>query len=128
MTTKFHLAMTVEGHVIEGFLTGGNVADITVAAALTEDVYGCYVLEDKGYDSDKHRVNLAENNNVPVIPGRKNRKIEVVYDRARYQLRRRIEMMFGKIKENRRLSMRYDKSDAAFLAFIAAAFIKLIIS
>ena len=31
MTTKLHLAITPEGAVVEGMLTGGNVADISVA-------------------------------------------------------------------------------------------------
>jgi hypothetical protein len=58
MTTKLHLVITLEGHVVEGMLTGGNVADISVADKITEDISGCYVIEDKGYDSDKHRVSV----------------------------------------------------------------------
>jgi len=37
-------------------------------------------------------------------------------------------MLFGKIKENRRLAMRFDKSDSAFLGFIVLALIKILIS
>jgi len=128
MTTKLHLAITPEGHVVEGMLTGGNIADISVADEITECISGCYIVEDKGYDSDKHRTNLESNNNIPVIPGRKNRIQPVIYDKIMYKLRRNIEILFGKIKENRRLAMRFDKADAAFLGFIALALIKLIIS
>jgi hypothetical protein len=39
-------------------LSGGNIADISVANQLFDDVYDCYVLEDKGYDSDAHRTFL----------------------------------------------------------------------
>jgi len=81
----------------------------------------CYVVEDMGYDCDRHRDRLRANNNVPVIPGRKNRKVKILYDKTVYKLRQRIERLFGKIKENRRLTVRYEKSDAAFLAFIALA-------
>ena len=70
ITTKLHLVITPEGHVIEGMLTGGNVADISVADSITEDIRSCYVVEDKGYDSNKHRATLRSNNNIPVIPGR----------------------------------------------------------
>ena len=118
MTTKLHLAMTAEGHVVEGMLTGGNVADISVANDLHEDVIGCHILEDKGYDSNKHRSFLQGNNNTPVIPGRKNRKVKIEYDRVLYRMRRKIEIYFGKLKENKRLALRFDKSDAAFLGFI----------
>jgi transposase len=85
-----------------------------------------------GYDSDEHRKNLRSNNNTPVIPGRKNRKIPIIYDKCLYKLRRNIEIFFGKLKENKRLAMRYDKSDQSFFSFIALAavkiFLKLIIS
>ena len=125
VTTKLHLAASVEFHVIEGMLTGGNVSDIAVADELTAEVVGCYVVEDMGYDSDPHRERLHGNNNVPVIPGRKNRKIKIDYDKAVYKLRRNIEIFFGKLKENKRLSLRFEKHDSAFLGFIALAAIKI---
>lgn len=119
--------MTADGQVVEGFLSPGNVSDIAVADELYADVFGCYVVEDRGYDSDTHRDFLRSQNNVPVIPGRKNRKKKIIYDKAIYRFRRRIEQFFGKLKENKRLGMRYEKSDAAFLAFIALAAIKILI-
>lgn len=96
-----------------------------MADTLTADVFGCYVVEDRGYDSDAHRSKLRAHHNVPVIPGRKNRKIEIIYDKTVYNWRRRIEMFFGKIKENRRLAVRYEKTDLAFLGFIAIAALKI---
>lgn len=106
-------------------MTGGNVSDITKAGELTADVFGCYIVEDMGYDSDAHRRELEANNNIPVIPGRKNRKKTIIYDKTIYKLRRKIEIFFGKIKENRRVTVRYEKTDAAFLAFIALAIINI---
>ena len=125
MTTKLHLAITPDLQIVDGFLTGGNTADISVADMLTADVSGCYIIEDKGYDCNKHRQNLLSNNNIPVIPGRKNRKEVILYDKVKYKLRLLIENFFAKLKENKRLSMRFDKSDSSFLAFIAFAAIKL---
>jgi transposase len=127
MTTKFHLAITADGHLVEGLLTGGNVHDVNVANELTKDVVGCSVLEDMGYDSDEHREYLRSNNNTPVIPGRKNRKIPISYDKTLYKLRRKIEIFFGKLKENKRLAMRYDKSDQSFMSFIALAAVKILL-
>lgn len=127
MTTKFHLSITADGHIVEGLLSGGNIADITEANDLTEDVYGCYVVEDKGYDSDEHRENLISRHNIPVIPGRKNRKVKIIYDKKIYQIRRNIEIFFGKIKENKRVAMRFDKSDESFLGFLAMASIKILL-
>jgi transposase len=121
VTTKLHLAITAEDHFVEGLLTGGNVSDITVADDLTADVVGCYVVEDMGDDCDRHRRELEANNNIPVIPVRKNRKVVVLYDKTVYKLRKRIEIFFGKPKENRRMTVRYEKLDATFLGFIALA-------
>ena len=45
ITTKFHLALTDDGHLVEGFLTAGNVSDITVAGELTKNVFDCNVLD-----------------------------------------------------------------------------------
>jgi transposase len=121
------MALTADGHIVEAMLTGGNTADITVANDMMQDVVGCYVAEDRGYDSDAHREFLRSNNNVPVIPGRKNRKVKIIYDKTIYRLRTRIEQYFGKLKENKRLTLRFEKEDQAFLAFIAIAAIKILL-
>jgi transposase len=105
ITAKFHAAVTGDGRLVEGFLSGGQVADVTVAARLTEDIIGCTVLADRGYDSGAFRRELRGNNNIPVIPGRKNRKKEIVYDKRIYRKRGLIERIFGKLKENRRLAL-----------------------
>ena len=78
-----------------------------------------------GYDSDPHRMKLRANNNISVIPGRKNRVIPISYDKKMYKLRRKIEIFFGKLKENKRLAMKYDKSDQSFLSFIVLGAIKV---
>ena len=114
-----------EGHLLEALLTAGNTADITVADTMMEGVVGCYVVEDMGYDSDEHRNFLRSQNNVSVIPGRKNRKVKIIYDKAIYKLRGGIERYFGKLKENKRLCLRFDKEDKAFLSFVAIAAIKI---
>lgn len=108
--------------MVEGFLSGGNRNDIVVAEELTAGVYGCYVVEDRGYDSNKNRIVLESQANIPVIPRRRNRKIEIEYDKEKYKHRDLIERIFGKLKENRRLALRYEKNDLHFLSFIAWGF------
>jgi transposase len=127
VTSKLHLAITANGAIGEGQLTGGHVADITMANDLMADVVGCAVVEDSGYDSDEHRTFLRANNNLPVIPGRKNRTVPIDYDKKLDALRCRIEIFFGKLKENRRLAVRYDKMDVTFLGFIALAATKILL-
>ena len=105
-------------------MTGGNKADVSFADELSSNIYHCYIIEDKGYDSNRHRENLSLNNNIPVIPGRSNRIEKIIYDKEKFRLRGRIENFFAMLKENRRLALRYEKSDLSFLAFIAIATIK----
>jgi transposase len=116
-----------EGKLVEGFLTGGEVHDGVVGVELSEDIVGCAVIADRGYDSNGFRRELEGNNNTPVIPGRKNRKEEIVYDKEKYKKRGLIERIFGKLKENRRLAVRYEKSDINFLGFIFIAFLKILL-
>ncbi|GMO63319.1 MAG: hypothetical protein Ta2D_10130 [Rickettsiales bacterium] len=53
---------------------------------------------------------LQSNNNEPVIPGRGMRNCTIEYDKKTYKkYRGRIETIFGKLKENRRLVVRYEK-------------------
>lgn len=124
LTTKLHLAITPDFCIIEGYLSEGNRADISCANDLTAAVSCCYIIEDKGYDSNQHRLYLLSNNNIPVIPGRKNRIEHIEYDKDKFKIRSRIENFFAKLKENRRLALRFEKSDLNFLGFVAMAAIK----
>jgi transposase len=57
----------------------------------------------------------------PVSPGRKQRKKTVKYDKRRYKRRNRIEIMFGRLKDWRRVATRYDRCPKVFLSAIALA-------
>jgi transposase len=103
-------------------LTGGGVSDVKVAAELSRDITGCAVIGDCGYAGNGFRRELERNNNTAAIPGRKNRNEAIVYDKEIYTKRGLIERLFGKLKENRRLAVRYEKSDLTFLSFIFTAF------
>lgn len=80
---------------------------------------------DKGYDDNQLRSWLNSNDIKADIPQRKNHKEEKFYDKIIYRERRRVENMFAKIKENRRLAMRFDKLDTSFMGFLVLAFIKM---
>jgi len=43
-----------------------------------------------------------------------------------YRKRHIIERLFGSLKENKRLAMRFDKLDSTFLSFIALGLAKLL--
>jgi len=77
-----------------------------------------------GYDSDAFRDFLRSQNNEPVIPGRKNRIVKIEYDHDLYSHRKYIEILFGTLKENKRIDTRFDKYDHVFMTFVALALIK----
>ena len=55
------------------------------------------------------------------IPGRKQRKTPVKQHKRRYKRRNRIEIMFGRLKDWRRVATRYDRCPKAFFSAIALA-------
>jgi transposase len=57
----------------------------------------------------------------PCIPGRKSRLHPVKYDKRRYRRRNRIEIMFGRLKDWRRVATRYDRCPTVFFSAIALA-------
>ena len=103
-------------------LTAGNVSDVKAAPALLERAGRMrYLLADKGYDADRLRRSLREVGTVPVIPGRRNRKRAIRYDKERYRARHLIENAFCRLKDFRRVATRYDKLAANFLSGVAIA-------
>lgn len=80
---------------------------------------------DKAYDTNKIRGWLKDNNIAAEIPNKRNRKNKFRFDKTVYKWRHKIENLFGRIKENRRLAMRVDKLDTSFMGFIALSLIKL---
>ena len=83
------------------------------------------LLADRGYDSDKIRETLKAQGIVPVIPTRRNRKVQIKIDDYIYALRNRIKRCINKLKNSRRLATRYDKTAASYLAFVQIAAIRL---
>ena len=80
-----------------------------------------HLIADRGYDSDRFRTTLTARGTMPCIPPRKNRKVQHPYDTILYRQRHRIEVMFGKLKDWRRIAMRYDRCAHTFMSAIVIA-------
>lgn len=80
-----------------------------------------WLLADRGYDADWFRDALQEKGITPCIPGWKSRNKVVKNDKRRYKRRNRIEIMFGRLKDWRRVATRYDRCPTAFFSAIALA-------
>ena len=68
------------------------------------------MLADKGYDGDDVRSSLLMHGILPVIPPKPNRKEPIACDFKAYKNRNRIESMFNRLKQFRRIATRYDKT------------------
>ena len=100
-------------------MTAGQVSDYTGAAALLDSLPAAeWLIADRGYDADWFREALKDKGIRACIPGRKSRSKTVRYDRRRYKRRNRIEIMFGRLKDWRRIATRYDRCPTAFLGML----------
>ena len=78
-------------------------------------------IADRGYDSNRFRAALIERGITPCIPPTRSRKTPLPYDAALYRQRHRIEIMFGRLKDWRRIATRYDRCAHTFFAAIVIA-------
>lgn len=58
---------------------------------------------------------------IPVIPGRRNRRRPIQYDVRYYRDRWRVEAMFCRLKDFRRIATRYDKLARNYASAVALA-------
>ena len=103
-------------------LSEGQMSDYKGAALMIDAMPPAPVLlGDRGYDADWLRQALAARGTIACIPSRKNRKVPIPHDAALYKRRHKIENMFGRIKDWRRIHTRYDRCAHAFMSAIALA-------
>lgn len=79
------------------------------------------LIADRGYDSSWFRAQLAARNIEPCIPSSRSRKVPYPYDRALYRQRHRVENLFAKLKDWRRIATRYDRCAHTFFSAICIA-------
>jgi transposase len=108
------------------FLSAGHRSDYLGAKALFSSLPEAKVLvADRGYDADWFRWALADRSIEPCIPSRKGRKDPVSHDPTVYRQRHRIENMFARLKDWRRIATRYDRCVRVFLSACALAAVVL---
>jgi len=79
------------------------------------------LIADKAYDSDALRAALDERGIAVCIPPRAQRRRPLPYDKNLYKQRNRIERMFSKLKDWRRIAMRYDRCAHTFFSAVCLA-------
>ena len=124
-TSKLHALTDEKGRPRILILTAGNAHDITVAAQLIERAGPIrQLLADKAYDANHLRHLLATRRIEAVIPSTASRSRAIAYDTAAYKERNRIERMWCRLKDWRRIATRYDKLARNYMsgAYLAATF------
>lgn len=127
MTNKIHARADGQGRPLGFKLNGGEVSDYQAV----EDLMALLVATprmlqaDKGYDGDAVRESLLFHGILPVILPRANRSVLIACNFPRYKDRNRIECMFNRLKQFRRIATRYDKNARSFLGFLHLAAAKL---
>ena len=103
-------------------LSEGQMSDYKGAALMIDALpQARELLGDKGYDADWLRQSLAERGIEACIPSRSNRKTPIEHDRVLYRQRHKIENMFGRLKDWRRIHTRYDRCAHTFMSAICIA-------
>ena len=126
MNSKLHVVCDGDGKPLAMLLSEGQMSDHTGTKLLYPSLPPAGTLiADKGYDSEEFREALAARNIKACIPPKRNRKIQHAFDKQIYKTRHKIENMFGKLKDWRRISTRYDRCAHTFFSAIciAASFI-----
>ena len=88
------------------------------------------VAGDKGYDGKASRETIKAHGSKPLIPRRKLKDGSYSdqaedFDKELYKKRNVVERLIGRLKEHRRIAMRYDKSAESFKAFVILGCVRI---
>jgi transposase len=104
------------------FLSAGQTGDYVGARAMLSSLPKAKVLEAaRGYDADWLRWALADRGIARCIASRQGRHVSIPHDAVLYRRRHRIENMFCRPKDWRRIAARYDRCADLFLSTCALA-------
>ena len=109
------------------YLSAGQSSDYLGAKAFIGQLpeAATCLIGDRGYDAHWFRRLLRDQGIEPCIPARKNRKEPISHDKRRYKERHRVENLFAKLKDWRRVATRYDRCPELYLSAIVLACIVL---
>ena len=122
MNSKLHAVGDSAGRPIRLHLTAGPRSDFKGADTLLVGLPPAKVLiAHRAYDSNKVRKIIGDQKIKACIPSRKNRQKPIPHCKATHKKRHRIENLFAKLKDWRRIAMRYDQCAHTFLSPICIA-------
>ncbi len=116
-----HAAADALGNPLRFTLTPGHRHDVTQAGALLEGYAAGAVVADRGYDADWLVERIAAAGGEAVIPPKRGRVAPRAYDQNLYADRNKVERLFHRLKQYRRVATRYEKLGRNYLAFVHVA-------
>lgn len=122
MNSKLHAVCDQDGKPLILLLSEGQMSDYKGARHIVQALPRAgYMLADRGYDADWFREALRARGIQACIPPKTNRKTDIPYDKTLYKKRHKVENMFGRLKDWRRIATRYDRCAHAFFSSICIA-------
>jgi transposase len=122
LNSKLHAVCDGQGRPLIMLLSEGQMSDYKAAALMFAALPNAKeLLGDKGYDANWFRTALAERGITACIPSKSNREAPIEHDRTLYRQRHKIENMFGRLKDWRRVHTRYDRCAHTFMSAICIA-------
>jgi transposase len=122
LNSKLHAVCDGVGRPLVMLLSEGQMSDYKGAALMLDALPKAKaMLGDRGYDAGWFRTALTARGISPCIPSKSNRKIQIAHDRTLYRQRHKIENMFGRLKDWRRIHTRYDRCAHTFFSAICIA-------
>ena len=123
LTTKLHMACDALGYPLSFVLTCGERGDAPQAIGILrqwlKQPSAC--LLDGGYDSDAIREFIVQSSGTAVIPPNPTRASKIEYDKHLYKERHKVENLFQRLKQFRRIATRFEKKVTLFGAMVSIA-------
>jgi len=122
LNSKLHAVCDERGRPLVMLLSEGQMSDYKGAALMLDALPPAKaMLGDRGYDANWFRAALTARRIAPCIPSKANRKVQIPHDKTLYRQRHKIENMFGRLKDWRRIHTRYDRCAHTFMSAICIA-------
>jgi transposase len=135
-STKIHVRAEGHGKPVTFHLTGGERHDSTALPVLLDTgavrrkqgrprLRPRRVSGDKAFAGQPSRTHLRSRGIGAVIPTKSNQSRRRGFDREAYRARNRVERLFNRLKQFRRIATRYEKRAQNYLAMLHIAAITL---
>jgi transposase len=135
-STKIHVRAEGHGKPVTFHLTGGERHDSTALPDLLDTgavrrkqgrprLRPRRVVGDKAFAGQPSREHLRRRHLGAVIPTKSNQRRRQGFDREAYRARNRVERLFNRLKQFRRIATRYEKRACNYLAMLHIAAITL---